>query len=662
MMKLLKPLSLAFGAMAALTTSAQQPNSILLSGTVFPCDPNTVVTVQTVQGTLPQFTATIPVGPNCSYSIMVDVATNPSWLQVSTACNGAMINNSGSAVFNGIGDTAVMVLDLNCGGFVVDCNGVVNGPDMPGTPCDDGNPFTVGDTWDANCNCAGMQPPACNADFTVQNPAPWQITTTNLSTGNPPLTYQWWMPDGTPSTQAEPAFTFSQSGVYGICLTVTDADSCSSWMCDTLAVDSSGMISNTPIWYDCLGVLWGPATPGTPCDDGDPNTFGDAWTPNCACVGMGQVDCLGIPGGPNVPGTSCWIPGTNIQGTWTNNCVCDSNMVVDCLGIPGGTALPGTVCIDSTALGIFTGFWDMNCVCQPDSLIDCLGNPGGTALPGTPCDDGDSLTVQDTWTANCTCIGVPINYFDCLGVMNGTALPGTPCDDGDPMTTNDTWNANCDCVGGFFVPCEADFWVLQAYDTDSLNGIPTPIPNLLWVWNLSSGGSGTYSYLWDFGDSTTSTDAFPTHYYANGGPYLLCLTIDDGQGCVNTYCDTISIDANGMYTGMVMQGGNRDSGFTINVLNPLSTSIHEQFMLEGLATWPNPVNDVLNVVFESSMQGAARIEVLDLNGRLVLTQRTNLNSGRNLERIDTEGLVAGMYLLRITNDRESISQRFVRGR
>ena len=58
----------------------------------------------------------------------------------------------------------------------------------------------------------------------------------------------------------------------------------------------------------------------------------------------------------------------------------------------------------------------------------------------------------------------------------------------------------------------------------------------------------------------------------------------------------------------------------------------------------------------------AGIEVLDLNGRLVLTQRTNLNSGRNLERIDTEGLVAGMYLLRITNDRESISQRFVRGR
>lgn len=36
---------------------------------------------------------------------------------------------------------------------------------------------------------------------------------------------------------------------------------------------------------DCLGVPGGPAVPGTPCSDNNPNTLWDEWTPNCDCVG-----------------------------------------------------------------------------------------------------------------------------------------------------------------------------------------------------------------------------------------------------------------------------------------------------------------------------------------------------------------------------------------
>jgi len=38
---------------------------------------------------------------------------------------------------------------------VRDCAGVVNGPAVPGTACNDGDPTTVGDTYDGSCACVG---------------------------------------------------------------------------------------------------------------------------------------------------------------------------------------------------------------------------------------------------------------------------------------------------------------------------------------------------------------------------------------------------------------------------------------------------------------------------------------------------------------------------
>ncbi len=54
--------------------------------------------------------------------------------------------------------------------------------------------------------------------------------------------------------------------------------------------------------------------------------------------------------------------------------------------------------------------------------------------------------------------------------------------------------------------------------------------------NLSTGSS--LSYLWDFGDGTTSTLAYPTHDYLNPGFYLVCLTVNDIASCSDVYCDS----------------------------------------------------------------------------------------------------------------------------
>ncbi|MES1218693.1 MAG: PKD domain-containing protein, partial [Bacteroidota bacterium] len=49
-------------------------------------------------------------------------------------------------------------------------------------------------------------------------------------------------------------------------------------------------------------------------------------------------------------------------------------------------------------------------------------------------------------------------------------------------------------------------------------------------------GPGTLTYLWDFGDGTTSTDKTPSHTYSQKGTYTVTLTVNSSEGCsaVNT--------------------------------------------------------------------------------------------------------------------------------
>ncbi|MCB9169610.1 MAG: T9SS type A sorting domain-containing protein [Flavobacteriales bacterium] len=47
-------------------------------------------------------------------------------------------------------------LCFDSGQTPIDCQGVPGGPAQPGTACDDGDPDTENDTWDANCICSGL--------------------------------------------------------------------------------------------------------------------------------------------------------------------------------------------------------------------------------------------------------------------------------------------------------------------------------------------------------------------------------------------------------------------------------------------------------------------------------------------------------------------------
>lgn len=53
--------------------------------------------------------------------------------------------------------------------------------------------------------------------------------------------------------------------------------------------------------------------------------------------------------------------------------------------------------------------------------------------------------------------------------------------------------------------------------------------------NFTNQSTGTgLSYLWNFGDGTTSTQANPSHQYNGLGNYTVTLTVSNSQGCTNT--------------------------------------------------------------------------------------------------------------------------------
>lgn len=308
------------------------------------------------------------------------------WIQVSYSdCSGLVRCVAQPGVCNSIHTMwpyFYLTLDW-CWTSVTDCNGLLDGPTIPGAACDDGDPYTLNDAIDSNCQCHGIQPSAValfEVDQLEQNGTliPWQITTTNSSSGLIPQIYEWYFVhmgegQGTYNYSFEPTYTISEPGEYIIGLKLDYGAGVFSYFPISFVTDSAGYIHLGETDLDCTGVLYGTNRRGTPCDDGDPYTVGDRWDWDCQCFGR-----------------SC--------------------AAIDCLWIPNGTNLPGNPCDDNNP-NTSNDVWNTNCYCVgiPISNLDCLGIPNGPALPGTPCDDNDTNTISDQWDANCNCVGFNTN-------------------------------------------------------------------------------------------------------------------------------------------------------------------------------------------------------------------------------------------------------------
>ena len=94
---------------------------------------------------------------------------------------------------------------------------------------------------------------------------------------------------------------------------------------------------------------------------------------------------------------------------------------------------------------------------------------------------------------------------------------------------------------------------------------------------------------------------------------------------------------------------------TINILatekeNPFSTYV----------AFPNPATDLLNVGLPQAMAGTYAIEIIDIHGRIFLTDKIRLEPGANQLKIDISKIPVGTYLVRLPEIVNQPSMKFIK--
>lgn len=165
-------------------------------------------------------------------------------------------------------------------------------------------------------------------------------------------------------------------------------------------------------------------------------------------------------------------------------------------------------------------------------VLSDLGGPisGQTVTLISPNNQPSLQTVTTSpngfYTANIqtTALGGSVIAFATCG--NGTIAADSAFF--TPFQTTVTLNLYCSPILQY---CNASFAWQPVLGTTNVN-----------FTNTSASSSGNpLTYHWSFGDSATSTSANPSHTYSQPGFYFVCLTISDGQNCVDSYCDYIAV-------------------------------------------------------------------------------------------------------------------------
>lgn len=449
--------------------------------------------------------------------------------------------------------------------------------------------------------------------------APDTLDFINCSTGNGPLTYSWTFSNGNVSTATQPTQIFNDDTAW-VQLMVTDANG-------------------------CIGNF---------ADGGDINLPDDAsfsYAASTYCVGDSDPlpTITGLSGGTFSSGTASLNSGTglfdlSVSGvgthiiTYTTNgpCPTSAQVSIDITGLFDATITPvSAVCENASAFTLSAvdagGTWSATCG-------TCINTTTGSfnssiAGPGTH-------TITYTISGACGNVGntnITVNAQDFLNIYNSDT---TICNDifgfflsaevgGTWSDINSMVSDNADGTGFFSSAAITPGTYYAVYSTSSacpfadsiaIDVYDYPVANFTFsgtLGNISFTNTSTNatSYLWDFDDSSTSTQTNPTHVFTLNGTYSVCLTATNASGCENTSCQNVNV------TGL---GITENSNLKMNV-------------------YPNPSNGNFTVESNSII---TKISIKNIIGQNVFTKNANANNAV----ISLEDVNNGFYFIELETE------------
>ncbi len=311
-------------------------------------------------------------------------------------------------------------------------------PTTPGTACDDGDPNTTNDIIQADgCTCAGTPPTGDPCDDVTVSGTSNSVTIDNIVAGH--YIIKLFSPNWSqtiinctdcplPQTAtglSEGTYHYDvqlySSNWQFICSVAGDVEVGGTGCTDN---DNDGFCEADDCDDNDPSI---PTTPGTACDDGDPNTTNDViQADGCTCVGTPPTgdpcDDVTVSGTSNSVTIDNIVAGHYIIKLFSPNW---SQTIINCTDCP----------LPQTASGLSAGTYHYDVQLYSSNWQFICSTAGDVEVGGTGCtdNDGDGFCVADDCDDNDP--SVP-------------TTPGAACDDGDPNTTNDVIQADgCTCVG-----------------------------------------------------------------------------------------------------------------------------------------------------------------------------------------------------------------------
>ncbi len=407
---------------------------------------------------------------------------------------------------------------------------------------------------------AAAQAPVANFSGTPLNScSPIVVQFTDLTT-NSPTSWNWNLGNGTTSTQQNPSTTYSTPGSYTVTMTATNASGSSTKTLTNYitilpapsvvftATDSSAGCGSKVVQFNNASTFNAPGSGSYYWDFGD-GTYSTAIAPNHTYSAPGAYSVSLVvsnsAGCTKLLTKSSYISvlGKPVAGFGaTNNNSCTA---------------PVTTTFTNSSVGATSYFWlfgdgDSSTLANPTHTYLTTGSYTVTLIAkGTGgCSDTiikpafvniGLLSTSFTQSATSTCTGNGVSFTN-------TTTPGTSGSvwyfgDGTTSTLPNPTHAYT-TAGTYTVKLVVNYGncsdsvthtvTVATGPSTSFTGTPLASCSAPFTTTFTNNTTGAVSYLWLFGDGTTSTSPNPSHTYTANGTYTVKLVSTSSNGCTDT--------------------------------------------------------------------------------------------------------------------------------
>ena len=425
----------------------------------------------------------------------------------------------------------------------------------------------------------------------------------NWQGGNPTFTYFTVNP-GPNLYSSNTTYTFPAGGSYTVCFFVTDTLSnpaCTASFCDTITVGTSGSCgSYLYVTNNGGGNYTMTATTNAPSNWTVSYAwdFGDGTTSTSNPVNHSYLT--------NATYTISVFTTATDPANPTNTCSGTSYLSVTVQGVPnGGGSMSCQANFNSSYSGNIFSFSNSSYSSDSSAASSSVWTIDGLQF---------STLTNPTYSVSDSLMHIVCLTQQFISLVD--SCYSTFCD-------SVGLGGNTGGGGGGSNNCQAGFVLWQ----DTLN------LSTYYGYNTSVGSSGM-TYLWDFGDGTTSTNANPTHQYANPGIYTICLTVAD-VNCTSTYCDSA-----GVYKMM-------NPGMSQLIILPNATGVAEISNTFSVAVNPNPLTEESFVSIQLNQATQLNLTITDILGRTILNYSEEFPKGKSIFPLSQSELNNGIYFLSV---------------